>query len=198
MNMKKTFALITAVCVLWGITFLSLTGCGGDDDTHKHSFGTAWISNETHHWHECSCGEKSELANHTFENGICVCGAETPITQNATITGLFDNDASATVTGTFTNAEWAGVADIMKTALKERFAEVSDTQKNAFRNVYTEKSVTIVLEKNPTYANYNAPTLNGDTVYINFAILNDKEALGLALSYTNQVMRGNTDTPQQG
>ena len=36
-------------------------------DKIKHSFGSDWISNADQHWHECSCGEKNAVANHTFE-----------------------------------------------------------------------------------------------------------------------------------
>ena len=33
----------------------------------EHSFGSDWKSNADQHWHECSCGEKNAIANHTFE-----------------------------------------------------------------------------------------------------------------------------------
>lgn len=32
-----------------------------------HSFGTDWKFDEEKHWHECSCGAKTEESNHTFE-----------------------------------------------------------------------------------------------------------------------------------
>lgn len=32
-----------------------------------HTFGKEWKSDEKQHWHECECGEKSSLFNHTFE-----------------------------------------------------------------------------------------------------------------------------------
>jgi hypothetical protein len=43
--------------------------------THSHKYGTDWISDETHHWKECNCGEQSNKAEHIFdEEGICsVC-----------------------------------------------------------------------------------------------------------------------------
>ena len=34
-----------------------------------HSFGTSWKSNGTSHWHECSCGEKADVATHTWNGG---------------------------------------------------------------------------------------------------------------------------------
>lgn len=34
---------------------------------HNHNFGTAWVSDGTSHWHECDCGEKQDVAQHTFQ-----------------------------------------------------------------------------------------------------------------------------------
>ncbi|MDR0301503.1 MAG: DUF1566 domain-containing protein [Treponema sp.] len=87
MKNKAGIIVLTAVIVIT----LSLTGCA-TDDSHTHNFGTAWKSNATQHWHECSCGEKSDTANHTFEAGECtVCEYEhtphnfgTAWTSNAT------------------------------------------------------------------------------------------------------------------
>ncbi len=44
----------------------------GDGD-HEHSFSKSYESDDTNHWHECSCGEISEAAAHT---------ASEPITEN--------------------------------------------------------------------------------------------------------------------
>ena len=33
---------------------------------HTHEYSDKWSSNETDHWYECECGEKSDIANHTF------------------------------------------------------------------------------------------------------------------------------------
>ena len=38
-------------------------------ESHKHSYGTEWKSDNSNHWHECSCGEKSSTAAHTWDNG---------------------------------------------------------------------------------------------------------------------------------
>ena len=122
---------------------------------------------------------------------------ETAKPQSTTITGLFDNNASATVKGNFTNSEWTGVAGKIKAALNARFEESGDGPKVVFRGVYTDRNVTIILEKNPSYDNYSA-TLRGDTIYINFAILNDIDALKFALNRATQVMGGNSLTPEIG
>ena len=61
----KTFLILSAAA-------LSLAACG----EHTHSFGDAWKSDDTSHWHECECGEKSDKADHldTNTDGKCdVC-----------------------------------------------------------------------------------------------------------------------------
>ncbi len=47
---------------------------------HVHDFGTDWKYDNTNHWHECSCGEKSDLAAHS-ENGGVVTLAPTGTTN---------------------------------------------------------------------------------------------------------------------
>jgi len=34
----------------------------------KHKFSEEWVSDENGHWHECICGEKSEITAHSFKN----------------------------------------------------------------------------------------------------------------------------------
>ena len=34
---------------------------------HEHSYGD-WQKDETQHWKECRCGEKTEVGNHTFDD----------------------------------------------------------------------------------------------------------------------------------
>lgn len=35
--------------------------------SHTHSYGTDWKYDDTNHWHECSCGDKADLAAHSFQ-----------------------------------------------------------------------------------------------------------------------------------
>jgi hypothetical protein len=79
----------TTVCGLLVVLFaLALTACdsgggggggGGGGSTHTHTYATAWSFNATQHWHECSCGDKTAVANHNWntETGLCTinCGA---------------------------------------------------------------------------------------------------------------------------
>lgn len=36
---------------------------------HTHTFGTEWEKDANDHWHACSCGEKSDSAAHTWDEG---------------------------------------------------------------------------------------------------------------------------------
>ena len=36
---------------------------------HIHSYGTEWNSDSTSHWHECSCGDKTDIAQHISNGG---------------------------------------------------------------------------------------------------------------------------------
>ncbi len=35
--------------------------------THAHQYSNQWASDATNHWHECECGEKSDLSAHQFQ-----------------------------------------------------------------------------------------------------------------------------------
>lgn len=63
--------LVSGVCSVCGYG-----DSGSGDGSHTHDFGTAWESDANTHWHECSCGEKSDEAAHVNGNDfICdVCG----------------------------------------------------------------------------------------------------------------------------
>ena len=34
---------------------------------HTHSYGTDWKYDDTNHWHECACGDKADIAAHSFQ-----------------------------------------------------------------------------------------------------------------------------------
>lgn len=34
---------------------------------HEHEYGDEWVSDETGHWHQCACGDKHDVAQHTFQ-----------------------------------------------------------------------------------------------------------------------------------
>lgn len=46
-----------------------ILGENGQFEEHVHDFGKDWASDETNHWHECTCGEKADLAEHIMDAG---------------------------------------------------------------------------------------------------------------------------------
>jgi hypothetical protein len=118
-----------------------------------------------------------------------VAKAQTP-TQASFVEGL-----SATVKSDslFTNAEWTGVINNIVIAFNDRYENSVETlQDNMFKPAFASGRTTIIVVKNPAFEKYST-TINGDTVYINHAILNDKDALGLALENVGRIMNGATN-----
>ena len=38
-------------------------------EAHVHSFGSEWKHDGTYHWHECACGERTDVSAHTPDSG---------------------------------------------------------------------------------------------------------------------------------
>ena len=68
-------------CTVCGytITTEAIPATGGE---HTHSYGSEWKNDADNHWHECSCGDKKDIAAHTAGEWII----DTPAT--ATTSGL--------------------------------------------------------------------------------------------------------------
>ena len=74
-----------------GIRVYSCTVCGYVIRTetipalaseHTHSYGTEWKYDSTNHWHECSCGEKTDISQHISNGGVIT------VPPTATTTGV--------------------------------------------------------------------------------------------------------------
>ena len=55
----------------------TIPATGGGE--HTHSYGSEWKYNADNHWHECSCGDKKDVAAHTASDWII----DTPATATA-------------------------------------------------------------------------------------------------------------------
>ena len=57
-----------------------------EDKPHTHTYSTEWSTDETNHWHECTCGDKKDVAAHIYDNACdttCnVCGKTREITHS--------------------------------------------------------------------------------------------------------------------
>ncbi len=69
----KKFSKILAVVIVFTVVALCLVACKPSGKLHEHNFGTTWESSSTEHWHECSCGEKKDVAGHIDENNDDKC-----------------------------------------------------------------------------------------------------------------------------
>jgi hypothetical protein len=97
----KTWKQRTVISIFAIISIIfAFTSCdNGDDKTHTHDYSATWSKNATQHWHECSCGDKKDVADHQWgewvettpatydvdglETETCICGATDtrPITK---------------------------------------------------------------------------------------------------------------------
>ena len=67
---SETEGLETETCLKCGATSGKTQVIPKISETHIHDFGTVWKNNTTQHWHECACGEKTDIDNHIFGNWI--------------------------------------------------------------------------------------------------------------------------------
>ena len=126
--MKK---LLTIFLLLLTITFsFNLTGCGGSNrepvvpdlglpapgehptgfvPPHNHEFGSEYITDDTHHWHVCGCGEIGSKTEHSGGSATCttkavcsVCGKAYGATLPHSYTEEITKAATCTEKGTKT------------------------------------------------------------------------------------------------
>ena len=60
-----------------------------EDVPHSHSYNTDWSTDEANHWHECTCGDKKDVAAHVDANNdhnCDVCGRKTSDHKGGTAT----------------------------------------------------------------------------------------------------------------
>ncbi len=60
-KIMKRNLFMALLCLLVALVIISC-----DEPKHEHAYGTEWKHDETNHWLECSCGEKSKVAAHTY------------------------------------------------------------------------------------------------------------------------------------
>ena len=65
---KKLMVCFLSVAILC-TAFSAFVAC---DKPHEHVYSSEWAVGEIEHWHECVCGEKSEVESHIWANdGVC-------------------------------------------------------------------------------------------------------------------------------
>ncbi len=66
-------------CTVCGYTMATETIPATGGDEHTHSYGSEWKYDADNHWHECSCGDRKDVAAHTASDWII----DTPATATA-------------------------------------------------------------------------------------------------------------------
>ncbi|MBR2870222.1 MAG: InlB B-repeat-containing protein [Clostridia bacterium] len=69
--MKKSLLRFFALLLTLTVSVSVFVGCGGGDDNgggHTHTFSEEWAHDETHHWHESTCGHEDAVVKvaHTY------------------------------------------------------------------------------------------------------------------------------------
>ena len=54
-------------CTVCGYTMATETIPATGGGEHTHSYGSEWKNDADNHWHECSCGDKDDVAAHSFK-----------------------------------------------------------------------------------------------------------------------------------
>ena len=54
-------------CTVCGYTMTTETIPATGGGEHTHSYGSEWKNDADNHWHECSCGDKDDVAAHSFK-----------------------------------------------------------------------------------------------------------------------------------
>jgi len=126
---------------------------------------------------------------------ITACGEEEeqPKNQSVTITGLFNNNSSATVKGYLTDTEWTGVANKIKTAINKIFNEIMETAQNNWKIAFSGGNVIIIVEKTNAYENWKTIG-DSKTIYLNYDSLDKTdlhEIMANSISSMGQGQTGN-------
>lgn len=106
MSKSRFFIVFTAIVLIFGMCMV-LSSCKFDEQNHAHDWETEWTSDDINHWHKCKgCDEIKDNANHSFENGVCICGrtdsssgGETP--SNVTLSYSLSEDESYAICNGF-------------------------------------------------------------------------------------------------
>ena len=96
---------------------------------HTHSYAADWKHDDANHWHECDCGDKADMAAHSFQwvidkaatkeaTGIkheecTVCGAKR--SENTVIDKLSDNGSTGSTGSGDSSTDKPGKDDATKT-----------------------------------------------------------------------------------
>ena len=160
---------IFGILAIIALTFVFIA-CGGDKDEHTHEW--EWVVTTP------ATTEADGLETETCKT----CGAESgetrpiamlPKDQIDTLTNLFGEGYTATVTGYFSNTEWNGVPTKIENALNGAFTGGNGPTKSTFVFVFINNDVNIIVEKTSEYGKYKVVDGAFRTLYLNVDALDN-------------------------
>ncbi len=86
--------------------------------SHTHNYGTDWKSDNSSHWHECSCGEKSETAAHRWDSGTVTVQPTTDREGEKTYTCTVCGKTKTETVKKFPSAGETGKEDVANNSVK--------------------------------------------------------------------------------
>lgn len=152
-----------------GIRIYACTECGKKireetipaiDPDHEHAYGTDWSYNRENHWHECSCGETSDMSAHIWDSGVPVtaptCTEAGVMTYSCTVCGITKTEPVNALGHSFTNYIYNNdatcTADGTETAVCGRCSETSTRTAVGSKKEHTEDGGTVTKQPTETEA----------------------------------------------
>jgi hypothetical protein len=165
---KKEFCMKTWKHGIFGIlAIIALTfvfiACGGDKDEH------------THEWEWVVTTPATPTADGLETETCKTCGATNgtrpiamlPKDQSDTLTNLFGEGYTATVTGYFSNTEWDGVPTKIENAINGAYAASTGKDRGRIELTFENNNVVIIVEKTTEYSTYKVVAGNKTTLHVN-------------------------------
>ena len=130
------------------------------DPSHEHEYAATWKYNKNEHWHECICGETSEMSLHVWDNGMPVtaptCTETGVVTYTCTVCGITKTETVNALGHSFTNYIYNNDAscteDGTETAACDRCPETATRTAVGSKKGHTEDSGTVTKQPTETEA----------------------------------------------
>ena len=125
---------------------------------------------------------------------------DNPKDQSTPISGLFGGNYSATVKGHFTDTQWNGVPDKVKSLLEAGYNATPGMGQGGLKTYFENNAVVIIVQSDPVgYTKYKVVSTEPATIYFNLGaldILTGDDIAG-AYAYMRTGTNGSADTPHQ-
>jgi hypothetical protein len=189
--MKTRKSILFAAALAFAIAFIS---CGGGSEApHTHDYSAAWTTNAAQHWHECSCGDKKDVADHQWgayevtkaptvtaegeETSTCAtCGEK----QTRPIAKLEEIQREFTITGFAKDIivkdmrTGADDQDLQELGIIDRLEAGLKGQTNLGFVRAVNNDLVIVVEDTTDYARFNAYSGNRLGVRLSYISVDDE------------------------